>query len=60
MLVQLKKLILVLQTFDQDQMLLIKDTDEVDQSSEMTISFDKNAVPYTDMINRLRLVKEKE
>lgn len=54
----LSHIILILQTYDQTQLIDITDLDEADQSTFLTISFDHDMVPYSDLKKKLNLLNQ--
>jgi hypothetical protein len=58
MQIQLSHLIILLQTYDQSQLVEIADTDEMDKRTMVNLSFNNSIVPYVDMMKKLETLQQ--
>lgn len=57
--IQLSHLILVLQTYPKEHIVNVYNTDEIDQNTVLEVSFNKDEVPYKDLVDKLKLLSIK-
>jgi hypothetical protein len=58
MQIQLSHLVIILQTYNQEQVVEITDTDEATPQTLLQVGFNNESVPYKDLVNKLRTLQQ--